>query len=284
MASVNCTLVGQKGRGSSSYGTSAVYMGYGNGTTHYEAVLSFTTGSFAGKSASITFNIKMSNSGLGTASRTYRWALLSSDAHAKGNSTATNFYYNSHAEVVDENQLAQGTVTWAEVNKDTHKVLTIETSALAANTNYYLVLWPYSTSPTSFITISATQYHGSITVEYDAVYSVELNHCLVDAAGELTWYSRTTYEVEAGASYTPTLITPPSTHTQEGATFKAWVIGWTSVVGEGVVGEDYITVNEDLTLEVYYYLIPGGYVYANRNGTAVKCEVYANRNGTAVKT
>ena len=79
----NCTIVGQKSRGGSTYSGNAVYMGYGNGSAYYEYVLSFKTGDFVGESESITFNIKMANTAVAAGSRTYRYALLSSDAHPK---------------------------------------------------------------------------------------------------------------------------------------------------------------------------------------------------------
>lgn len=166
METANCTIIGQKSRGGSTYAATAVYMGYGNGSTHYEYVLSFTTGAFAGKSNSITFNIKMGNSSQG-ASRTYRWALLNSDSSVVGRDTSENLYFDKHVEVADPNQLAQGTITWSDMNKDTHKALTIETTELKENTNYFLVLWAYSTNPTSFVTVSNTQYHGGITLEFE---------------------------------------------------------------------------------------------------------------------
>lgn len=280
MAESNCTLVGQKGRGGTTYGTASAYMGRASGGTNYDYVLSFTTGAFSGKCKSLTFQIKMSNGSL-SGTKTYRWALLSSDSNATGTSTSTNLYYNHYNDVTEANQITKGTVAWAEVNKDTHKTLTVEVDSLQPNTGYFLVLWPYS-SATSQVTVSATQYHNPIVLEYDPVFSVELNHCLVDAEGEVTWYSRTVDTVDAGASYTPSLITPPDTHTAEGATFKAWVIGWTSVVGEGTVGVDYITVNEDLTLEVYYH--PGGsLVYVRRNGSLVEAEVWPKQNGALTR-
>ena len=171
---VNCSIVGQKSRGGSTYAATAVYMGYGNGSTHYEYVLSFTTGDFVGKSKSITFNIKMGNGSQG-ASRTYRWALLNSDSSVVGRETSVNLYFDKHVEVTDPNQLAQGTVTWSDMNKDTHKVLTIETTELKENTNYFLVLWAYSTNPTSFVTVSNTQYHGDIIVEYYRAYNLSIS-------------------------------------------------------------------------------------------------------------
>lgn len=280
---VNCSIIGQKSRGGTSYGSNAVYMGYGNGNTHYEYVLSFTTGDFVGKSKTITFNIKMSNSGLGTAARTYRWALLSSDAHALGSNTSTNYYYNSHAEVVDENQLAQGTITWTELNKDTHKVLTVETDSLVANTNYYLVLWPSTTSPTSFITVSATEYHGSIVVEYEATFTVMVDHKIQNEDGSLTQFDQATYTIDAGTLYTPELRSPPSTNTTEGATFKAWTTDWSLLI-EGVPGVDYVTVNEDLFVSVYYPVVveTGSYILYNLNGQIIECELFRITDGEPI--
>ena len=281
MAELNCVIVGQKGRGGSTYNEKDTYMGYVNGTAH-DYVLSFTTGDFSGKCTAVNFNLRCANTSYSAdTTRTYRWALLSSDANALG---TTSLYYKLSglpADVTtDPYQIARGTVDFYKLGQYSLKTLTVEVDSLKPNTGYFLVLWPAATNSIQ-ITMSAISSHV-VSVEYDPRFTVELNHCLMDAAGALTWYSRTTAEVEPGASYTPTLITPPSTHTQRGATFKAWVIGWTSVVGEGVVGEDYITVNEDLTLEVYYHPA-GSFVYVNRNGEAVRCEVYVNRNGKAVR-
>lgn len=189
----NCVINGQKGRGGTTYETKSQYMGYGGSSpTYYDYTLSFTTGDFNGASTSITLNIRMGNTSQGN-SRTYRWALLTSDANVMG--STNNLYRNTAKAVTDENQIAQGTVTWNDVNKETHKVLTVETTELHPNTNYFLVLWAYSTSPSSLLTVSATQQHGDIFVEYT----------------------------------------------------------------------------------------PGGFIYINQNGVAVKCEVRANRNGEAVR-
>ena len=268
MATVNCTIVGQKGKGGTSYGTAAAYMGYGNGSNYYDYVLAFTTGAFAGKSKTITLNIKMYNSGLGTSSRTYRWALLSSDANAKGSSTTTNFYYNTAKEVVDENQIAQGTVTWAEVNKDNHKTLTIDTDALKGSTTYYLVLWASSTNPTSFITVSATQYHGDIIVDYDSVFTVTTVHYLMNANGSVSKWSSTEQTAEAGGVFTPSLISPPTTNRSNGAIMFAY--GENGKVESGtVVG---FTVDTDTTAEIYYPLASGT-VTVNIDGAPRLCEV-----------
>ena len=279
---VKCSIVGQKSRGGNAYAASAAYMGYGNGSTHYEYVLSFITGNFVGKSNSITFNIKMSNSSQG-ATRTYRWALLNSDSSVVGRDTSVNLYFDKHTEVDDPNQLAQGTVTWTDMNKDTNKVLTIETDALKANTNYFLVLWPYSTSPTSFVTVSNTQYHGGIVVEYEATFTVIVDHKLQNEDGSLTQFDQATYTIDAGTLYTPELISPPSTNTIDGATFKAWATDW-SLIAEGVVGVDYVTVNEDLFVSVYYPLVEetGSYIHFKVNGQLIECEVLRITDGDPV--
>lgn len=278
---VNCSIIGQKSRGGNAYAASAVYMGYGNGSTHYEYVLSFITGDFAGKSKAITFNIEMSNSSQG-ATRTYRWALLNSDSSVVGRDSA-NLYFNKHTEVDDPNQLAQGTVTWSDMNKDTHKVLTIETDALKANTNYFLVLWPYSTSPTSFVTVSNTQDHGSIVVEYEATFTVIVDHKIRNEDGSLTQFDEVTYTIDAGTLYTPELRSPPSTNTTEGATFKVWTTDWSLLI-EGVPGVDYVTVNEDLFVSVYYPVVveTGSYILYNLNGQIIECELFRITDGEPI--
>ena len=85
MGTTTCTIVGQKYRGGTSYTANAAYVGYGGGTCN-DYVLAFTTGNFTGVSKSITFEIKMSNGTITPTSstRTYRYALLSSDANAMG--------------------------------------------------------------------------------------------------------------------------------------------------------------------------------------------------------
>lgn len=277
---VNCSIVGQKSRGGNAYAASAVYMGYGNGNTHYEYVLSFITGDFSGESISITFNIEMGNSDQG-ATRTYRWALLDSDSSVIGRDS-NNLYFNSHSEVVDENQLAQGSVTWNDMNEETIKVLTVETTELKKNTNYFLVLWPYSTSPTSFVTVSNTQYHGDIVVEYEATFTVIVDHKIQNEDGSLTQFDQATYTIDAGTPYTPELRSPPSTNTTEGATFKAWTTDWSLLI-EGVPGVDYVTVSEDLFVSVYYPVVEtGSYILYNLNGQIIECELFRITDGEPV--
>ena len=268
MATVNCTLNGQKARGGVSYGSSAVYMGYGNGSTHYEAGFEFTTGSFVGVSKSITFNIKMSNSGLGTDPRTYRWALLTSDNNAKGTSTTTNYYYNTHDDVVDENQIAQGVVEWFELNKDTHKTLTIETNALESKKTYYLMLWPYSTSPLSFLTISALQWHGDVVLNYATTFSVDITHYLMNKNGSFSKLQSSDDIVNAGSTFTPQFVETPPTNQSDGAVMFAY--SKSGKVKSGTV--EGFSVNDNTSVEIYYPLASGT-VIVNIGGTARLCEV-----------
>lgn len=289
MASLNCTIVGQAyATNSGSFGDYKVAASYAgaNSSNWYVNAMKITTPEFSGKFQQLDLSLYIKSNY--HANINLRYALCTSDANKLD-------YRKTYNEVEDEYQIASGILSMTGLSTSTYKhfSLTLEPETMQSGTDYYLIFW--GTSNASLVTMPSTFENHTIAVIYDPIFTVELNHCLVDAAGELTWYSRTTEEVEAGASYTPSLITPPSTHTKKGATFKAWVIGWTSVVGEGVAGEDYITVNEDLTLEVYYHPA-GSFIYVNRNGVAVKCEVrvkrngkavrcdvYANRNGTAVK-
>lgn len=277
MASVNCTLVGQAyAHNSGIFGeyspTAFAYAG-ANSSNYYVGAIKITTPDFKGKFEKLSLNLYIKSQY--HANINLRYALCSSDANKLD-------YRRTYNEVSDEYQLASGILAMTGMSTSAYKYYTleIEPEAMQPSTDYYLFFW--GTNNASFVTISGETNRHDISVIYDPVFSVELNHCLMDAAGNPTWYSRTTEEVDAGATYTPSLIAPPSTHTQKGATFKAWVIGWTSVVGEGVVGQDYFTVNEDVTIEVYYFPA-GSFVYVNRNGEAVKCEVYVNRNGEAVR-
>jgi hypothetical protein len=279
-----CTLNGQKGRGGTSYGTNSVYMGYGNGTTHYESGFSFTTGDFTGISKSVTFKLKMSHNGLGTTSRVYRWALLSSDANAKGTSTVTNYYYNTANDVTDENQIAQGTVEWLNLNLDTHKTLTIKTAALKPNTTYYLMLWPSTVNPTSFITISALQYHDKVYVDYSAGYIVSVEHKIQDEDGVVTQFHSESYSVLMGDSFTPTTVEAPEGYVDSNATYKAWDTNW-GLMFEGMANIDAFTVDQNMYVAIYYLpILKGSFIYFNyHNNHVVKCEVYANQYGQAVR-
>lgn len=83
--------------------------------------------------------------------------------------------------------------------------------------------------------------------------------------------------------YTPELRSPPSTNTTEGATFKAWTTDW-SLITEGVAGVDYVTVNEDLFVSVYYPLVEetSSYIHFKVNGSLAECEILRITGGEPV--
>lgn len=170
MGTISCIVNGQKGRGGTTYGNAATYMGYDG--TYREYVLSFTTEAFTGVSKSITFKIKLANTSVSSGTTgTFRYALLSSDANAMGSSTTTNLYYNTADNVVDENQITKGTVEFADIKLETQKILEIKTTALKPNTTYYLVLWAVSTTPRLITTVHLAQTHEvSLAYEEGLVY------------------------------------------------------------------------------------------------------------------
>lgn len=267
MGTSNCTINGQKSRGGNTYAEASVYMGYGS-SNYYEYVLSFTTGNFSGKSQAITFSLQMGNSSQG-ASRTYRWALLNSDSSVVGRDSA-NLYFNKNTAVTDPNQLAQGTITWPDMNKDTQKVLTIETDAIVGTTNYFLVLWAYAASPTSLVTVSSIQNHAGVTVEHESSFLVKVNHYLMNASGSVSLWSASESTVEAGTVFTPTLIDPPTTNRSNGAIMVAFGTDGGGKVNSGTVVA--FTVEFNTSAEIYYPLASGT-VTVNIDGVPRLCEV-----------
>lgn len=280
MATVNCSIVGQKGRGGSSYGTAAQYLGYGSGT-NYEYVLSFKTGSFQGNCKSITFNIYCGNTSITPASttKTYRYALLSSDSNATGTSTSTNKYYNHYNDVTEANQIAKGTVDWANVGTGSQKTLTISTTALKANTTYYLVMWPYS-SAYSMVTIAQTSSHGAITLEYTPTYTVSVYHRLQNPGTDYIGHKTEKITVVEGTSFTPAIANDlPSTHTTENAVFCAWNHStWETLTPYGVPGVNYFTVNSNVACDVYYKLLHTVTFDSNGVGAAPIAQTAADGN------
>lgn len=277
---VNCSIIGQKSRGGNTYGSVAVYLGH-NGT-YYEYTMAFTTGDFKGISNSITFNIRLKNSAYADGTtKNFRYALLTSDENVTGNKAATNYYYETIKDVEDPNQIAKGIVSFPNMRLETDKVITINTDALQPNTTYYLVIWPYQTNV--FCTVSSISSHGAIIVDYEPIFTVIVDHKIQNKDGSLTQFDEETYTIDAGTLYTPELRSPPSTNTTEGATFKAWKTDW-SLIAEGVVGVDYVTVNEDLFVSVYYPLVEetGSYIHFKVNGQLIECEVLRITDGDPV--
>lgn len=159
------------------------------------------------------------------------------------------------------------------------------TSALKANTTYYVYGLRNSTNSDSGATgFTRAQLSGiSATMSYNASYTVTERHYLKDAEGELTQFEDTIHKtVDIGGSYTPSLKTPPNGNTNKGATFAAYSTDWNRVAG-GIPGVDYITVNQNLIVEVYYpYAAPGSYVLFKHDGELVECELLRIVNGVPV--
>lgn len=136
----NCTIIGQAwGQGSlSTYSKNPAYAGW-QSTQGWAYVLKFTTPTFSGTSKSIEFGIRMKK-GYGETVN-LRYAICTSDANATS-------YMNTTEAVNDANQIVTGTTTQSGLTTDTYalKTFTVQTSALASNTTYYLILWAYDTT------------------------------------------------------------------------------------------------------------------------------------------
>lgn len=264
MATVNCTIIGQKSRGGTTYDTSAVYLGH-NGT-YYEYCMAFTTGDFRGTSNSITFNIRLKNSAYANGTtRQFRYALLTSDENVQGSKTTTNFYYETTRDVEDPNQIAKGIVSFPDMRLDTDKVVSIDTDVLQPNTTYYLVLWPYQTNV--FCTVSSIQYHGDISVDYTPISTVRIMYYKDYADGTNQIHLDTTVTVVTGEYFVPSYCSPPEGY--DGgidSTFNAYEAkdggGWTKV-STGTLGVDGFYVTKDMLVQTH--LLPYLTVYELHN-------------------
>lgn len=272
MATVTCTIIGQKGRGGTSYNDKATYMGY-SGSTAQDYVLAFTTGDFSGKSLAVKFNLSFANTAYSASTaRDYRWALLSSDANALG---TTSLYYKQTglpADVTnDPYQIARGTVNFTNLGQYSQKTLTVEADSLQPNTNYFLVLWPAATNSIQ-VTMSTLSTHGGVTVEYDPVSDLVVRHYLCNEAGR-TMYSTDSMTVEAGSNHVPETITPPESHTASGAVFFAYGSESGVNLGSGIADVDSFPANESAVVEINYPLAPGSIV-VNVDGELWLADVY----------
>lgn len=143
--------------GWTSYGQVQVYAGYSN-STKYAACINVLTPAFSGKSKSIVFTLRGNTFRPSGGDPVLRWALCSSDANKQS-------YVNPGAVTSDQYQIATGTITFTDENKDTG--LTIETDSLKGETNYYLMLWGLQTSTVGRITLD-TPSNLSASVEYSS--------------------------------------------------------------------------------------------------------------------
>ena len=165
MANVTCTVVSQR-EGSGSYGSAAEYAGFNYNSVYYPFILKFKTGSFSGVCSSITFSLSISDGKRDNARAgkvALRYALCKSDANFSK-------YDKTIEAVTDSNQIVSGRKTFSGLTTSAqNQTLSISTSALSANTTYYLVLWGDSTGGYSqdYCTIMEPSGH-SITLEYEA--------------------------------------------------------------------------------------------------------------------
>lgn len=274
---IDCSIIGQTyatGNGTfGAYATTGNKYAGANSSSYYAYILQFQTGDFTGDCEKLDLNLSIKS--MYHANLTLRYALATSDENKNSYRSTTN-------EVTDSNQIASGQFALNGLSTSAYQThtLSIDTDALEPGTVYYLFLW--GTNKSSGTNLDVTASH-SVTVQFDPSFTVTVDHKCQETDGSFTQFEQVIQTVERGASYTPTLLPPPETHTTEGATFKAWTTGWV-LVGSGTVGVDYITVDQDLFVSVYYPLVnTGSYVYYNDNGTPVKCELYYNNNGNAVR-
>lgn len=144
MATQSCTVIGQAygTQGSSiSYSTTqAAYAGWSY-STYYPYILKITTPDFSGISSALVFSLSILRGKRDWSYSTecgLQWALCASDANFA-------MYDDTWAEVVEDNQLATGTITFDSLTDAyTAQTLTIPATGLQSNTSYYLILWAYN--------------------------------------------------------------------------------------------------------------------------------------------
>lgn len=280
MATLNCSIVGQRYNTNAYSTTAASYAGFNYSNQYYTYSLQFTTPEFAGKSTGLSFNLTIDRPNVNNSKAnafTLRWALMTSDDQLTK-------YRNTKNEVDDDtDRLAVGIVEFTGMTADgktyTHNV---PTTALQPNTTYYLYYWGDGSTgkQQNFATLANTSKH-SVVLEYASSFSLLVEHKTRDEDGTITTFGSNEYTVSLDEYFIPTTITPPEGYGVEDATFNAWDTNWT-LLASGLANVDGFNVNCDMFISVYYGA-GGSYVYFNNNGVAVKCEVYFNDNGTARK-
>lgn len=274
---VNCSIIGQThatGNGTfGAYATTGNKYAGANSSSYYAYILQFQTGDFTGDCEKLDLNLSVKS--MYHANLTLRYALATSDENK-------NSYRSTTSEVTDNNQIASGQFALNGLSTSAYRThtLSIDTDALEPGTTYYLFLW--GTNKSSGTNLDVTANH-TVTVYFDPSFTVTVDHKLQNEDGSSTQFEQATYTIDAGTLYTPELRSPPSTNTTEGATFKAWKTDW-SLIAEGVVGVDYVTVNEDLFVSVYYPLVEetGSYIHFKVNGSLVECEILRITGGEPV--
>lgn len=168
MATMNGTLTQQRTSSSSgawnAYSKNAAYAGYLSSSKKYYAYnLQFKTPAYAGIATKLTFNfgVGMDSSSSGT----LRYAICKSDANR-------NMYTGTpNAVTGDAHQLYSGTFTYSGLTSGVNTIsLSVNTDFLEADKTYYLFIWSFSTTASSYITIygiDSNNYH-SVVLTYEA--------------------------------------------------------------------------------------------------------------------
>lgn len=274
---INCTVIGQSFATNSGafgdYGISHAYAG-ANSSNYYVGIIKFETPAFTGRFERLDISLYVKSQY--HANIKLRYALCSSDANKLN-------YRQTYGEVDDEYQIASGIFSMTGMSTSAWKNydLTIEPSTMNPGTEYYLIFWGLNNA--SFIDISGEVENHIIAVIYDPSFIVSVNHYAKNDDGTQTHIGSASVEVESGGSFTPTLIAPPDTNTTDGATFKAWTQDWSTYIGGGVVGVDYVVINQNANCEVYYPIVDtGSYIVCMVDGEPVECELYRITNGQPV--
>lgn len=270
MASANGSIISAAwSSGSWSYSSTASrYAGCAGGSEYYVTFFQFKTPSFAGKSTSADFHLYMSK-GVGNTAN-LRYAICTSDANHSS-------YHGTTSAVTDSYQITSGTVSLSGLGSSPASFkINVPTSNLQSDTTYYLALW--SSDGTGVSLQGVTSYAGtdSVTLNYISSYTVQVAHYRKKRGGDGWEYFVTeTPSVSAGASYTPTIKTPPTIeHTINGVTYAAWTAGYASkIISNAIPGTTSFTVNSDCIVEVYY---PLRLSYIDTGSEIAGCQMYVD--------
>lgn len=269
MASANGSIIGSAwNSGSWAYSsTAARYAGYAGTNEYYVTFFQFKTPSFAGVSSSVSFNLYLS-SGKGTTVN-FRYAICTSDAnHSK--------YHGTISAVTDSYQVTSGTtsIDMPSESSGLLRTITINTASLKTDTTYYLALWSYDNTGVSVLGVSSWAGTDTVTLNYISSYTVQVAHYRKKRGGDGWEYFITEApSVSAGASYTPTIKTPPTIeHTINGVTYAAWTAGYASkIISNAIPGATSFAVNSDCIVEVYY---PLRLSYIDTGSEIAGCQMY----------
>lgn len=171
MASLGCTINGQKGRANAYTTTGGFYCGVitESSTKYYNYCLKFTTPTFSGTSSSVTFKINARHNQPKDSTVVLRYALCSSDANFSK--------YQTSGTPSDSSQIKTGTVSFTVASAYSNTSFTVSTTGLKSATTYYLIIYSRAgyTSQNSIYISASTNHTATLnytvptyTVTYDA--------------------------------------------------------------------------------------------------------------------